>query len=488
MRNTQVNVLVALVVCVVFVPVASARTGDRTPIEKQPSAIELLAKYAATQDKLKSFIVKAEITERLRGRGSGRMYPKGLTKKVFHKTVEVRTDGRRCKVIRQRWGYINKRDPNVPRENATYTSVLWDGKTWYKFAKSTRPGQPGKVSISRTKDPKGLRSLLREEWAPNGYDANPESLEKTLREAHNISVRDKTDVVGKSECYVIDAVTKRGKYTVWIDLAHGYNIAKLVQTLKQGDLLNRWPVKAGTNTFSTKVLQFKRIDRVWVPWEAEQESEQKAPGWHLRTNLHYKRTKFTLNPDHDAPGYDALDSFLPGDIEDQTIVQIEGVKGKYRWFRGAKFVIDEKGRVVRNDPNKPRLPIVKTLPWPKDLNLESYPQPKEDGLILLCFCDISQQSSKGLLQELKEQSKNFELKGVGVVLVGKSDDVNVWVKKNGLDFKAGHIDSRLDGWIERWGVRELPWLVLAKGRIVTAAGFKLQELDEKIREAVDENR
>jgi hypothetical protein len=282
---------------------------------------------------------------------------------------------------------------------------------------------------------------------------------------------------------VIDAVTKYGKYTAWIDREHGYNIAKLVQTQKQGDLIDRWPVKAGTNTFSTEVLHFKRIDGVWVPWEVEQVSEQKAPGWDLRTNLHYKRTKFTLNPDHDALGYDALDSFLPGDIEDQTIVQIEGVKGRYRWFRGSRFVIDEKGRVVRNDPNKPRLPIVKTLPWPKDLNLESYPHTKEDGLILLCFCDISQQSSKQLLQELKEQSESFEFKGVGVVLVGKSADVSPWAKKNGLDFTVGYIDSRLDDWIQRWGVQKLPWLVLAKGRIVTAEGFILQELDEKIKEA-----
>lgn len=357
-------------------------------------------------------------------------------------------------------------------------SVLWDGKTWYKFAKSTRPGQPGRVFITRAKDPKRLHSLLQSDWAENSYDADPDPLEETLREAHTASVRSKMDVVGKSQCYVIDAVTKRGKYTVWIDPQHGYNIAKLVQTLKEGDLLNTKRMKTGTMSLSTEVRQFKRLDGVWVPWEAEQVSEQKAPGWDLQIDLHYKRIKFTLNPDHDALG-----SFLPDDIEDQTIVQIKGVKGKYRWFRGAKFVIDEKGRVVRNDPNKPQLPIVKTLPWPKHLNLKSYPQPKEDGLILLCFCDINQQSSKQLLQELKEQSKNFELKGVGVVLVGKSADVNVWVEKNGLDFKAGHIDSRLDDWIERWGLRKLPWLVLARGRIVAAEGFRLEELDEKIKES-----
>ena len=474
MRIVNRAVLIPVLIHAVLAPVAWAATGGRGPEGKRPTVSELLHKYAETHDKLRSFIVKAQITNR--AYGGGGMYPKG-TKTVFHKTVELRTDGERCKLIQRRWGHVNKHRPNVPKENATYTSKLWDGNFYYQFSKSIQPGKPGRVFITRGNDPDGLGSLLHGDWAENAYDANAEPLEKTLLEAHNASVRNEMDVVGKAQCYVIDAVTKRGKYTVWIDPAHGYNIAKLVQILEQGDFLNREPLKTGTMSFSTEVRQFKRIDGVWVPWEADQVSRQKAPGWQLTIELHYKRTEFILNPDHDALG-----SFLPDDIEDQTVVQIG--EASYRWLRGAKFVVNAKGQVVKNDPNKPQLPIVKTLPQPKQLNLGSYPESKKDAVILLCFCDINQQLSKRLLRELKERSIELEKKGVSVVLVGRSTGVDAWVKKNGLNFKAGHIDRKFDDWMQRsWGLDKLPWLVLARGRIVTAEGFGPDELDEKIKEA-----
>ena len=59
MRHTERIVLSAMLICTVTELVCLADT--RQSIKKHPTAIELLDKYAQTQDKLKSSIIKSKI-------------------------------------------------------------------------------------------------------------------------------------------------------------------------------------------------------------------------------------------------------------------------------------------------------------------------------------------------------------------------------------------------------------------------------------------
>jgi hypothetical protein len=46
------------------------------------------------------------------------------------------------------------------------------------------------------------------------------------------------------------------------------------------------------------------------------------------------------------------------------------------------------------------------------------------------------------------------------------------------------IAKRADEFRLAWGIKELPWLILAdRNQVVAAEGFKLEELDQKIKDA-----
>ena len=64
-----------------------------------------------------------------------------------------------------------------------------------------------------------------------------------LKNAHKISVQDKTDIVGEVECYVINALTKRGKYIIWIAPKYGYNIAKAEVRRSAGDIVYKYTIE-----------------------------------------------------------------------------------------------------------------------------------------------------------------------------------------------------------------------------------------------------
>lgn len=64
-----------------------------------------------------------------------------------------------------------------------------------------------------------------------------------------------------------------------------------------------------------------------------------------------------------------------------------------------------------------------------------------------------------------------------------------WVKKNVILFPVGMIQDDEEKVRLNWGLKSLPWLILTdRERIVTAEGFNINELDEKIKKVQSENR
>ncbi|MHC4397410.1 MAG: hypothetical protein ACYS1A_17355 [Planctomycetota bacterium] len=261
---------------------------------------DLLEKYRAGQNHLKSFIAKAETTIERNSLSAG----------VEKRHCEFRTDGERL--------YHHS---FLPPDQAGYKSFLWDGKSLIEYI---RAGEAKNSRVSIREYDLGKNEKIAPEYRGAALmgicRGDYERVDFILAVADKISLRDKTDKIDESECYVIDAVTKRGKYTVWIDPKHGYNIAKM-ETQKG--------VCTTGSYFSLRNVRFEQIDGVWVPMKADIEQIKTTNGKTSTTKWYHERTEMILNPNHDTLG-----SFVADDIPEGTKVSIAGDQCKYKWQNG----------------------------------------------------------------------------------------------------------------------------------------------------------
>ncbi|MHC4620330.1 MAG: hypothetical protein ACYTEQ_21485, partial [Planctomycetota bacterium] len=213
------------------------RTSHRQNDRKHPTAIELLDKCAHGQDKIKSIIVKGQYSiEWFSVKGRARIG--GKTRRAF----EFRSDGDRKYFHVAKWGYINPRLPNVARPDAQHLIRLYDGKSYVKYSLTD------------------VRQIDLADDGTHAWGNSPlmgslfgayERVDSILRGCRRISVRDTLERVGRSHCYVIDAVTQRGRYTVWIDPQHGYNIARAELSGGKGDMLYDTKCMEGDSFYSS---------------------------------------------------------------------------------------------------------------------------------------------------------------------------------------------------------------------------------------------
>jgi hypothetical protein len=362
------------------------------------------------------------------------------------------------------------------------------------------------------------------------HDGN--RVDSVLRKAKSISVRDGMELVGASKCYVIDAISNRGKYTLWIDPEHGYNIAKaeVFRWTRECIAAIGERARGMTRSMSCSIrnVRFKKIEDVWVPVEADTERRsENTKGRVVLLKVHLKRTEVILDPDHKA-----LRSFYPDDIPPEVEIRRIGWTGDpperagvpdlefedawdFSWQPKAKYVVDERLKLVINDPEKQMPTVVKILKlmhFVGDFKPEP-PVTKAKGKhIFLCFWDINQQQSQQLLLTLRDRQEALAQKGVLLIAVeasgAQTDEIRSWARKNELTFPVGAFYSRFERlWKARkkdlddrkkktvfsnlvtdlktlWTVEKLPWLMLTdRELVVTAEGFGLEELDQRIKDA-----
>jgi len=368
MWNIRVKVVIVMLFWVVTVPVCSAGTDDilsgrellgavrdssPTRGEKLTTVTELLDKYAETQDKQKSYISKIEIAMDIVESYRFREFKRFSGKKKRYEFEEARFDGEeRVNYRRTMWGNLSPESGFTPKTEASYTSYLWDGID-NLVSYNRVHDQPGRASFT---DPKkmhleygktmtrGCNNFLTGFVSTGVY----ERIDSVLRQAGTVSMQDKTEQVNGVDCYVIDSDTKYGRYSVWIDPEHGYNIAKL-KHIREGDDLWVKGETMGKNhkiLVAFEILRFEKIDGVWVPMEAKTKYRRDFPpvrgigGNWSKNNSHVKRIEMVLNPDHDALG-----SFVLDDIRDGAMVHMYSTPGiKYTWQDGK--LVDERGRKV----------------------------------------------------------------------------------------------------------------------------------------------
>ena len=447
---------------------------------EKPSVRELLDKYAETMDKIqRSFIIKNE--------SSGKFsYRTRLSKRSgkTHSLCETRFDGKHISQRTLKWGDLNRTLTNVPRNKALYRSYLWDGKQYITYREGYDGKYPSIVIINRDSghDMKPLADAMN-----GNFRGDLVRVDSILRQARNVSVQDERDEIKGSACYVIDAVTEHGKYTLWIDPNHGYNIAKAMVRKKEHQLFSKKP--PSRNYVSLEVIEnvrFQQIDGVWVSMEADFKYDGNyTDGYFSKSKGHIKRTEVILNPDHNALG-----SFVPDDIKNGSRVHIVQVPGMtYTWQRDKKFIMDEWDGRTRYVPEdwSIRAGVGRPLPEFEGIDLDINIKDLSDKAILLCFFDMNQRPSQNCIQKLNTRVKELTAKDVAVAAVQASKvdkaKLNNWIKKYNVTFPVGMVKGDQEKIRFTWGVRSLPWLILTdKWRIVRVEGFGIDMLEEKIKQ------
>jgi L-ascorbate metabolism protein UlaG (beta-lactamase superfamily) len=134
--------------------------------------------------------------------------------------------------------------------------------------------------------------------------------------------------------------------------------------------------------------------------------------------------------------------------------------------------------------------VGKPLPQLKDMKIE-LPDDVSDKMILVCFWDMNQRPARYYIRHLAERAEDLAQKDVTVVGVQVSDindkSLNKWVKENNIRFPIGRTFPEHGKTPFDWGVKSLPWLILTdRQHIVTAEGFGLIDLNDKILQAASE--
>ena len=324
-----------------------------------PTAKELLDKFTETADKSHtSFITQSRIhlvsDRKYFGKAKDWAYLNGI--KERHVLQEFRTDGKRMKRITQAWGdfYSKTRGKTLRQESEkVYKSDTYDGDKRYSFVKYG-PGNTysGSVIVYAKEPEKSFTvdsKLAYGDYVSRcfGYlKGDLERFDHILKRAGpgQISVRDKMVDLNGTAHYVIDAKTKNGRYTIWLNPEKGYNFSKAILVKKSGDFYKSRVLDGGTMKFVITNNEFKEVDGVWVPVKATAQFNRSRPNVaHIKAEINIELTSILINPDHDA-----LDSFSVDDIKNGSQVFFAGrfnpAQEKLTWKDGK--VVNKKGQVV----------------------------------------------------------------------------------------------------------------------------------------------
>ncbi len=337
------------------------------------SPSELLDRYTANQDKLRSLTAKTE--ETITSDWSNEQSPE-----IMRWVSEIRIDDKRTHRSWYRWLNPPTEDAPIPIENAQSYLRLWDGNRYIESHKSVETGS--RVSYISHNEQNFKDDII------SGYYSSPflgiryssyERIDSVLRQADTISVRNELDQVGSVDCYVIDAKTKSGTYTVWIDPEHDYSIVKADIRMESNEwYCGRRLRDNESRSLSVRNVSFENVDGVYIPMETDLYSiTTKQNGVTVRNVTHQKITQITLDPNHDVLG-----SFIP-DIENGTKVRILEVPGiNYTWQDGKlvsqidEYVIEEIDRIAEGMASPKPVTDTKTGGAPNNLTGSASTQPK----------------------------------------------------------------------------------------------------------------
>ncbi len=282
---------------------------DCPAADSVPPLSELLAKYTQALDATQSMISTYES----RSVSSAYLPPVGLNyrNETIHTRGTRRTNGADS-IYHQayHWGYVAGKGPNVPEAKARYCLVIMAPNLQYSNNKTTRGRKPDGVVLYQTYSTKGCATFMDESDAFFlGHLGTDSRIDINLRNARTISVRPEPERINGSLCYVIDADTAYGNYTIWLDAEHGYQPARIEGARGPDDIVNvtanQPPPEKKPEARDTVVIEditFEKIQGVWVPVTGRVRKHIEWPRhrFYTKDDIHFRVTSLTLNPDHET--------------------------------------------------------------------------------------------------------------------------------------------------------------------------------------------
>jgi Leucine-rich repeat (LRR) protein len=147
----------------------------------------------------------------------------------------------------------------------------------------------------------------------------------------------------------------------------------------------------------------------------------------------------------------------------------------------------QRVKVETPQPEARPLPLIgKLLPNLDKIKIGMDSEQAKGKLMLVCFFDMEQRPSRNCIMQLNKKAKELKEKDIVIVAVQASkveqSKLDEWIKEHEITFPVGMIEADQEKTRLAWGVKSLPWLILTdKEHIVTAEGFSIDELDEKIK-------
>jgi len=203
--------------------------------------------------------------------------------------------------------------------------MVWDGKISYIYdAYGPALGVPAAANrVHLSKDAKELPNSYSGVYAGAVLDGvfmgDLEPLHDILQQGET-HVRDTTDVVNGVACHVLDSKSAHGKYTIWMDPDHGYNIVKAEVQKSVGDPFNGVTMSAGPSsaakdypgfqggrviafTLSLTNVRLEKQGEAWVPMAADYIATYRTSGGQtMKDTCYHERTQVRMRPDFDAMG------------------------------------------------------------------------------------------------------------------------------------------------------------------------------------------
>ena len=227
----------------------------------------------------------------------------------------------------------------------TKSLVTLDQKTSYSW-KSGSP--PRTVFIDRRPASLTLRNALLANVGPGrcldgfGYGDAGKSIVEIVSEATSLQLRPKPEEVGGYLTHVLEADTKYGTYTLWIDTQHGYNPRRIEVFKSKGHLyhdteLGLDSAKPNDRASAELVIDNVEISKIggsYIPTAARISRRTIYVDGQSEKEINmYKRENVDLDPNVD----EFSKSFFAG-IPDGTSVVDLGDRGspgtKYEWIKG----------------------------------------------------------------------------------------------------------------------------------------------------------
>lgn len=334
--------LPAAVLIAITTLICPAAGSQKKTEPNRPTVEQIWKQFAQSRQNMNSFKTEYQTAAKYsysRGNLKGQMYIKFCDK----------FDGNRCKTTQFIWGNVGGK--NIIESKADYWSDLWDGENLYTYNRSS--ANAGNVFISRRNDSneviKNGNNLIKSGISGQimGYPwGNYERINELWKSnSKQFKLREKTENIRGSDCYVIDADIKgMGKYTIWVDPVHNYHITKIYVQRRENDRI--WTNKLKKGDYSNEIfeiLQYQKVGDSWFPKECTKSIKGNNSGNIGNDQTSITITNVVFNPDHNA-----LKSFSTDDIVNGAAVNLPALfpKNTFIWQDGK--VVD-KGRNVIMD-------------------------------------------------------------------------------------------------------------------------------------------